>query len=176
MNASLIRTKTSLQESILELLNKQIGMEAHSSAFYLSMSAWCYHQGLEGCGYYFQKQSGEEREHMLRIFNYVAEVGGLPVSPEVHFIDTRFEGLRDIFEKALDSEIMITESFNNMTAHCHEIKDFQTAKFLQWFLDEQLEEEQNARRLLEIFDLVGTDQGGLYRIDHEVRKLRDKAE
>ena len=171
MNTSLIRTRTSLQDSIAELLNKQIGMEAYSSAVYLAMSAWCYHQGFQGCGYYFKKQAGEEREHMMKIFDYVADVGGLPVSPEIHFIDNKFEGLRDIFAKSLDQEIAVTESFNHMTDHCHQIKDFQTAKFLQWILDEQLEEEQNSRRLLEIFDLIGVENGGLFKIDKEVEKL-----
>ena len=173
MNVSLIRSQTSLQESILELLNRQMAMEAHSSSTYLAMAGWCYHQGLVGCGYYLKEQSGEEREHMLKIFDYVTDAGGLPVSPEVNSIDARFEGLRDIFVKALELEIEVTESFNNMTAHCHEIKDFQTAKFLQWFLDEQREEEQNARRLIELFDLIGVENGGLYKIDKEVAKLRN---
>ncbi len=172
MQTSVIRIRTSLQDSILDILNKQIAMEAHSSASYLSMSAWAYAQGLSGCGYYFKKQSGEEREHMMRLFNYITEMGGMAISPEVTGIESNFTGLRDIFLMALEMEIKITESFNNMTLQCHNAKDFQTAKFLQWYLDEQMEEEKNARRLLEIYDLIGTEDGGLYRIDKEVEKLK----
>ena len=62
---SILRQKTSLQDSVLDILNKQMGVEAHSSALYLSMSAWCYSQGLRGCGEYFRKQAAEEREHMM---------------------------------------------------------------------------------------------------------------
>lgn len=172
MSASVIRLKTSIQDTVLELLNKQIGMEAHSSSVYLSMAAWCYNQGLNGCGDFFKKQSAEERGHMLKIFDFLVDAGGLPVSPEVSNIERHFDGLRDVFVKALEQEISITQSFNLITDHCHKIKDYQTAKFLQWFLEEQLEEEQQARRCIELYDLIGTEDGGLYRIDKEVIKLK----
>lgn len=175
MNTSVIRLKTSLQDTIQELLNEQIGMEAHSSASYLSMSAWCYAQGLNGSGAFFKKQSGEEREHMLKLFDYIADAGGLPVSPDITNIERSFEGLRDIFVKALEMEIAITHNFNRITEQCHKAKDYQTARFVQWYLDEQFEEEQQARRCVEIFDLITTQDGGLYRIDNEVGKLTRKA-
>jgi ferritin len=172
MKTSVIRLKTSLQDSVHELLNKQIAMEAHSSSSYLAMSAWCYNQGLNGSGDFFKKQSHEERQHMLKIFNYLVDAGGQPTSPEVRNIDHSFEGLRDVLVKALDQEIAITQSFNAITDHCHKVKDYQTAKFLQWFLDEQLEEEQQARRCLELFDLIGIEDGGLFRIDKEIIRLK----
>lgn len=172
MNTSVIRLKTSLQDSVLDLLNEQMAMEAHSSATYLSMSAWCYAQGLNGCGYFFKKQSDEEREHMLKLFYYVADAGGLPVSPEVTKIERNFEGLRDVLVKALEQEISITHSFNKISDHCHKIKDYQTARFVHWYLDEQLEEEQQARRCIELYDLIGTEAGGLYKIDKEILKMK----
>jgi ferritin len=172
MNTSVIRLKTSLQDSVLDMLNEQIAMEAHSSASYLSMSAWCYVQGLVGCGEYFKKQSGEERIHQLKLFDFIADAGGLPVSPDVSKIERSFEGLRDILVKALEMEISITQNFNRISDHCYKVKDYQTARFLHWYLDEQLEEEQQARRCIEIYDLIGTDDGGLYRIDKEIIKLK----
>jgi ferritin len=175
MNTSVIRLKTSLQESVLDLLNQQIAMEAHSSASYLSMAAWCYGQGLSGCGDYFKKQSGEEREHMLKLFHFIVDAGALPISPDVVKIERSFEGLRDVFVTALDMEISITNNFNKISDHCHKVKDYQTARFLHWFLDEQLEEEQQARRTIELYDLIGTENGGLYRIDKEVYKLSASA-
>lgn len=170
--ASVIRLKTSLQDSVLDLLNAQMGMEAHSSHTYLSMAGWCYAQGLNGCGDFFKKQAGEERHHLLRIFDYVVDAGGLPVSPDVNNIERSFEGLRDVLVKALEQEIVITNSFNNITDHCHKIKDYQTAKFVHWFLEEQLEEEQNARRCIELYDLIGPENGGLFRIDKEIIRLK----
>jgi ferritin len=170
---SILRQKTSLQESVLDILNKQMGVEAHSSALYLSMSAWCYAQGLRGCGEFFKKQASEEREHMIKIFNYIANAGALAVSPEVTNIERRFEDLRSVLVMALDQEIQITENFNKITEHCQKVRDFQTARFLQWYLDEQYEEEQQARRCIEIFDLMKA-KDALYDIDREIHNLKKK--
>lgn len=173
MKVSVMRLKTSLQDSVLDQLNKQMAKEAFSSSAYLSMSAWCYAQGLIGCGEFFKKQSNEEREHMLRLFNYIVDMGGTAISPEVKAIPTDFAGLRDVLAKALEMEVSFSENFNVMTEHCHKVKDYQTAKFLQWYLNEQVEEEQQARRCLEIYDLIiKDDAGGLYRIDKEIIKLK----
>ncbi|RAV98953.1 ferritin [Pseudochryseolinea flava] len=172
METSVIRLRTSLQDSVLELLNQQIAMEAHSSATYLSMAGWCYSQGLNGCGDFFKKQSAEEREHMLKIFDFVVDAGGLPISPEVAKVPKNFEGLRDVLVQSLEQEISITRSFNNISDHCLKVKDFQTQRFLHWFLDEQLEEESQARRCIELYDLIGLDNGGLYKIDKEIIKLK----
>jgi ferritin len=171
-NTSVIRLKTSLQENIADLLNKQIAMESQSSANYLAMASWCYTQGLNGSGDFFKKQSGEERGHMLRIFDYMVDAGAQPLVPDVSKAEHHFEGLRDVLVKALEQEISVTHSFNNIVDQCYKIKDFVTIKFLQWFLEEQLEEEQQARRCVELFDLIGTEDGGLFRIDKEIIRLK----
>lgn len=170
---SILRQKTSLQDSVLDILNKQMGVEAHSSATYLSMSAWCYSQGLRGCGEFFRKQAAEEREHMMKIFNYIADSGALAISPEISKVERGFEDLRSILVMSLEQEIMITENFNKMTEHCQKVRDYQTARFLQWYLDEQFEEEQQARRCIEIFDLMN-NKDALYDIDREIHNLRKK--
>jgi ferritin len=172
MNASVIRLRTSLQESVLDMLNEQMAMEAHSSATYLSMSGWCFAQGLNGSGEFFKKQSHEEREHMLKLFDFIVDAGGLPVSPEVSKIERNFEGLRDVLVKALEQEIAITMNFNKISDHCHKVKDYQTARFLHWYLEEQVEEEAQARRCIELYDIIGTESGGLYKIDKEILKLK----
>lgn len=171
--SSILRQKTSLQDSVLDILNKQMAVEAHSSALYLSMSAWCYAQGLRGCGEFYRRQAAEEREHMMKIFNYIADAGALAISPEIGKVERSFEDLRAVFVMALEQEIQITENFNKMTEHCQKVRDFQTARFLQWYLDEQFEEEQQARRCIEIFDLMnGKDT--LYDIDREIHDLNKK--
>jgi ferritin len=171
MQTSILRQKTSLQDSVLGILNQQMAVEAHSSALYLSMSAWCYAQGLRGTGEFFKKQAAEEREHMMKIFNYISHAGALAVSPEVPKVESAFEDLRSILVKALDQEIQITENFNKMTEHCQKVRDFQTAKFLQWYPEEQYEEEQQARRCIEIFDLMNS-KDALYDIDREIHNLK----
>lgn len=171
MKVSELRKRTSLQDSIIDLLNAQIAMEAHSCAMYLAMSSWCHVNGLEGAGNYFYKQSGEEREHQLRIFNYLIDMGVQAISPQVTNVENNFDDLKDILNQALVAEINITESFNRMTEACHKAKDFQTAKFIDWFLEEQMEEEKQARRCLELYELIGTEGDGLFKIDHQIYKL-----
>lgn len=170
---SILRQKTYLQDSVLEMLNKQMAVEARSSAIYLSMSAWCYAQGLRGTGEFFRKQSHEEREHMMKIFNYIVEAGALAISPEVTNVDRTFDDLRSILVMALEQEIEITENFNRMTEHSHKVRDYQTARFLQWYLDEQREEEWQARRCIEIYDLMNS-KDALYDIDREIHNLKKK--
>jgi ferritin len=170
---SVLRQKTSLQDSVLEILNKQMGVEAHSSALYLSMSAWCYEQGLRGSGEFFRKQADEEREHMMKLFHYITHAGALAISPEVTNVKKSFDDLRSILVMALEQEIQITENFNKMTEHCQKVRDYQTARFLQWYLDEQYEEERQARRCIEIFDLMKA-KDALYDIDREIHNLKKK--
>ncbi|HTE32818.1 MAG TPA: ferritin-like domain-containing protein, partial [Chryseolinea sp.] len=88
-------------------------------------------------------------------------------------VERGFEDLRSIFVRALDQEIQITENFNKMTEHCQKARDFQTARFLQWYLDEQFEEEKQARRCIEIFDLMKA-KDALYDIDREIHNLKKK--
>ncbi|MCS7005737.1 MAG: ferritin [Cytophagales bacterium] len=168
---SLTRLKTSLQDIIQDILNKQMVMEAESSAMYLAMSAWCHQQGLIECASYFKKQSGEEREHMLRIFDYICDMGGIAISPAVAEVKHEYSSLKEVLETALEQEIKITESFNRIVDTCIKAKDYQTVKFCDWFLEEQMEEEQQARRALEIHDLIGTENDGLFKIDHQIGKL-----
>lgn len=168
---TLLRMKTSLQESVQNMLNEQMTMEAHSSAVYLGMSSWCHEQGLIKTGEYFKKQSAEEREHMLRIFDYMIDMGGRAISPTVTDVQNDFTDLKSLLELYLEMEIKITESFNKMTGACIKVNDFQTVKFFEWFLNEQIEEEDNARRTLEIYELIGTELDGLFKIDHQIGEL-----
>ncbi len=168
----LLRLRTSLTEEIEKVLNEQIKMEGEASAMYLAMSAWCDRNGFDFSGGYFKKQSDEEREHMLRLFKYVSDMGGRAVSPDITNIQIEFESLRGVFEQALQQEIAVTQSFNRIADRCQKSKDYVTFTFLQWFLKEQIEEEYVARRALELFDVIGEEGTGLYEIDKRVPKIK----
>ena len=167
----LLRLRTSLSEEIETLLNEQMKVEAHSSAVYLSMSSWCDRNGFDESAGYFQKQSGEEREHMLKLFNYINDLGGRAISPEVTKIPQEFDSFRSVFEKALEQEVFVTQQFNRMADSCLNARDFVTFQFIQWFLKEQIEEEYIARRALELFDVIGEEGVGRYEIDKRVPKI-----
>lgn len=167
----LLRLKTSLSEEIEVLLNEQIKMEAYSSSLYLAMSSWCNASGYDNSARYLEKQSGEERGHMLKLFHYVNDMGGRAVSPEITNIPQEFESFRGVFELALQQEINVTASFNRIADRCFRAKDFMTFQFLQWFLKEQTEEEYVARRILELFDVIGEAGTGRWQIDKNIPQV-----
>ena len=168
----LIRMRTSLSEEVEKILNEQVKREGVSSSIYLAMASWCDRNGFENSANFFYKQSDEERGHMLKIFKYVNDVGGKAISPETTNIPQEFESLRAVFEQALEHEIFITQSINRIVDVCYKAKDYTTINFLQWFLNEQIEEEYIARRALELFDVIGTEGVGLYMIDKQIADIK----
>jgi ferritin len=168
----LVRQKTSLTEEIEKILNDQIKQESKASATYLAMASWCDQHGFANSADFFYKQSGEEREHMVKIFKYVNDVGGKAISPEISDITYNYNSLRSVFEQALEQEISNTQSFNRIVDQCFKTKDFVTINFLQWFLKEQVEEEFIARRALELFDVIGEEGVGIYMIDKKIPDIK----
>ncbi|MFZ0491418.1 MAG: ferritin, partial [Salegentibacter sp.] len=147
----LVRQSLSIHVEIMDLLNKQIEKEAHSSAAYLAMASWCDHNALDYSADFFYTQSTEEREHMMKIFHFINDSGGTAFSPEITNIQQDFSSLEEIFETALDQEIAITKSIHNIVQKCRKVSDMTSEYFLQWFVREQMEEEQMIRRGLALF-------------------------
>ena len=108
---------------------------------------------------------------MMKIFHYITHAGALAVSPEVTSIESNFTDLRALLVMALEQEIQITENFNKMSEQCQKHRDYQTARFLQWYLDEQFEEEAQARRCIEIFDQMNY-KDAIFDIDREIHDLK----
>jgi len=171
----LLRQKVAVQESILTLLNNQIKLEAQSSASYLAMAAWCDQNGYDGSASFFYSQSDEERTHMLKLFHFVSDMGGVAVSAAVKSPQSEFSALRDVFELALESEINVSESIHQIVAACRKANDFATENFMQWFVKEQIEEEFIARRALELFDMLDNDPRSLLMIDERIGKIKYSA-
>lgn len=162
------RQKIGINVEVMDLLNKQIGKEAHSSASYLAMASWCDQNGLNGSAKLFYEQSQEEREHQMKIFHFINDNGGNAYSPEIKNILHDFNSLEEIFESALEQEIAITKSIYAIVEKCRKTGDLGTENFLQWFVQEQMEEERKMRNVLDLFDLMGGDGLSLKLIDERV--------
>ena len=172
----IVRIKSLLSADVEAILNQQTKKEAHSSSLYLSMAAWCDRNGFDGSANYFYKQAEEERHHQLKLFKYILNMGGTAISPEVSGIKLEFNSFREVFEDALEQEIIITQSIKNIVARCHKEQDFVTIEFLNWFLKEQREEEFKARRALELFEVIGEEGTGRWQIDKQVGQIIYDAE
>lgn len=168
----LVRQKLSIHVDIMDLLNDQIKKEAQSSSIYLAMASWCDHNALSNSANFFYEQSLEERDHMMKIFKFINDNGGTAYSPEVSNINHDYNSLEEIFETALDQEISISKSIHNIIFKCRKVQDLTSEIFLQWFVREQMEEEQTIRRALELFDLMGTDGLGLKLLDERIPQIR----
>jgi ferritin len=171
MKRTIVTRKTSLAESTQTLLNQQVGMESNSSSYYLAAASWCEKEGYENAAAYLYRHAEEERSHMMKIFQYINQAGGHALAPSIGEIRHHYASLREVFEEALEHELAVTRSINDIADQCFKTKDFATFQFLQWFVIEQREEEVLSRRALELFDVIGEEAQGLWIIDQEIGKL-----
>jgi ferritin len=172
MKMDLIRMKTALSQEVISALNEQIKMESRSSAKYLAMSSWCGEHGFSNSENFFMLQAEEERMHMLKIFKYLGDSGAKAISPEVTGITHEYSSLREVFETSLEQEIAVTHSIHKIVDICRKNKDYTTELFMQWFIREQMEEEFIARKVLDLFEMIGEEGQGLYWIDQHIAKVR----
>ena len=168
------RPTASLKQGTEEFLNQQIMMESKASAIYLAMASWCDVMGYRESAAYLYEQAEEERGHMLKIFHYLNDAGGRALQPEVTDIQQNFTSLREVFELALKQEIKVSHAIHRIVEHCWDNQDVATFNFMQWFVQEQIQEEATARRVLELFEVIGEAGVGLYFIDKEIGALKSK--
>lgn len=155
-----------------EALNRQVLMEAQSSQAYLAMGSWSEIQpGLKGVTQFFFKHSDEERMHMLKLLHYINERGGFGVIPPLAQPTLTFVSLKKAFEELLKHELMVSESINDLVDLSLREKDYATHNFLQWYVNEQMEEERLARECNDKLELVGDDKSGLYLFDRDILTL-----
>lgn len=164
----LMRQKVAVKDGLMKMLNEQVAMEAQASSLYLAMAAWCDQNGYDHSAKFFYEQSNEERDHMLKLFHYISDMGGVAVVPASSTPKADFSSLKEVFEVTLESEIAVTNSINNIVAECRKNNEFAAENFMQWFVNEQVEEEFVVRRILEYFDMLGEDPQSLLLIDERV--------
>ena len=160
-----------LSEKMQSVLNNQIRIEAESSQIYLAMASWAEIQGLEGVSEFMYAQSDEERMHMLKLFKYINERGGHSIVSELNAPDVEFGSIKEMFETLFNHEIFVSQSINELVHISLEEKDYATHNFLQWYVAEQIEEEAQARTILDKIKLIGDDKGGLYLFDNDIKQL-----
>jgi ferritin len=121
----------------------------------------------------FLNQSNEEREHMIKLFEYVLEQESDPIVPNYNFMD---EGelefnILHLFQMSLSNERKVTNSINKIISKCKEVGDYTTENFLQWFVNEQREEENKFKEIIDNLKIVGDDKVGLYEINKSLNVI-----
>lgn len=160
-----------LSKTIQDALNKQIKIEGDSSQIYLAMASWAEVQGFEGISTFMFAQSDEERMHMLKLVKYINQRGGqATISATVEPV-LDLSSYKVLFKQLLEHEIKVSESINDLVGIALDERDYATHNFLQWYVAEQIEEEANARYILDKINLIGDDKGGLYLFDNEMKNF-----
>ena len=160
-----------MNSTIENLLNDQIKYEATASMQYLAMASWADANGYNGVAEFFYNQSEEERMHMTKLVKFVNERSGNVIIPQLDKPKRDFEGLLQLFETFLSSEIFVTEQINHIIYQCLQHKDYNVHNFMQWYVTEQLEEEAVARTLLDKLTIIGDDKSGHYLFDRDVNSI-----
>ena len=157
-----------ISKKVDQAVNDQIKKEEYSSRLYLSMASWCQKNGYQGAAAFLYKQSDEERLHQLKLVHYLNDRSGYSVLQQIEQPPSEFKSLHKVFEDVLKHEEFITASINELYFAATSEKDYTTANFLQWFINEQVEEENTANSILDKMKLAGDDKSGLFLIDKEL--------
>lgn len=160
-----------ISKKVEKALNEQIMKEEHSSRIYLAMASWAERNGFPGASDWLYVQTEEERLHMLKLVHYLNDRGGNVMFSAMESILMKFKSLQDVFQQVLKHEEFISASINNLYAICTAEKDFTTAQYLQWYINEQIEEESTVRSILDQINLAGNEKGGLFLMDKEFSTL-----
>lgn len=156
-------------------LNEQIVLEGYASFLYLSMSAWCDQEGLKGCTEFMRRQSAEEQMHMMKLFDYVSEVDGKVITPAIKQVPLKWESIQLLFEEVYAHEQKVTKSIHKLVSLAKAEDDYTTFEFLQWYVMEQREEEDQMRTVLDRLKIIGTGAQSLYFIDKEIEAINAAA-
>ena len=167
-----MKISSKLKKSLLD----QVGLEASASNSYLAMASWCAVTGYEGASGFFYAQSDEERTHMLKIIHYLADMGISSVIPVTKAPSTSYKSLETIIKMALKNEQEVTRAIHKMVEISQKDKDHSTYAFLEWFVNEQVQEETKFETLIQKFDLIGRDKLAINEIDKILAAQATQAE
>lgn len=155
-----------MNKKIEEAINTQLNFEIESAHVYLAMETYVADLGLPGFANWLAVQYDEEIFHARKFINYINDRGGRVRITGFETPKNDFESLLEVFEGALAHEEEVTRRIHNIMSLAHEEKDYATTSFLQWYIDEQVEEEDNVSTLIDQIKLV--KDAGLYMLDKEL--------
>ncbi len=148
--------------------NDQVTLELESSHQYLALSAWLEGEGLPGMAHWMVLQAGEENEHAMKLFRFLLDRG---VSVELGPLakpKSEFDSVVDVFKASLAAERRVTEAINNLYAMATDARDFASYPLLDWFVDEQVEEEATVQQIIDDLERTADNGHGLLMLDREL--------
>ncbi|CCU79470.1 Ferritin, Dps family protein [Halanaerobium saccharolyticum subsp. saccharolyticum DSM 6643] len=164
-----------IKEKVEKALNEQVNAELYSAYLYQSMAAYFEDKSLSGFARWMDLQAKEEMAHARKIYDYVNERGGRIILAGIDKPKSEWESNLDVFEDSLAHEEKITAMINDLVSLAAEEKDYATHSFLQWFVDEQVEEEDTVGEIVDKLKLVGDSAQGLFMMDDKLAARQEAA-
>ena len=158
-----------LDRNVYKLINDQINAEFYSAYLYLDFSNYYYDEGLDGFGHWYDIQAQEERDHAMLFMQYLQQQGERVKLDAIAMPDKELKEFIDPLKAGAEHERVVTGLINNIYAEAYKENDFRTMQFLDWFVKEQAEEEDNADDNVKKFELFGSDSKSLYELDAEMK-------
>jgi ferritin len=157
-----------IKKKVLDAINKQINAEMYSAYLYLSMSAYFEDTNLSGCANWMKVQAQEEMTHAMKFYNFVVERGGSIKLDTIKAPEKSWKSPLHVFEEAYKHEVLVTSLINKLVKLAEDEGDYATEGMLQWFVDEQVEEESNADEIVNKLKLAKGAGSALFMIDKEL--------
>lgn len=157
-----------ISKTMEKAINEQINKELFSEYLYVAMQAWFAGQNLDGMAAWMAAQSQEERFHAMKFFNFLLDRGGKVELLALEKPQVEFETPLNAFREALNHERFITDSINKLLELAISENDHATKSFLQWFVDEQVEEEATADKIVGQLELVENSKSAIFMMDREL--------
>lgn len=149
-------------------LNKHLNEELFSSYLYLSMAAYFESKNLKGFATWMKIQSQEEYMHGMKFYDFINQVGGKVTLTQINAPKTSWKNIMEVFIETLAHEKYITDLINKLVDLAILEKDHATNNFLQWFVNEQVEEVATAEDLVNKLEMIGDNKNGLFMLDREL--------
>jgi len=157
-----------LSEKMQDALNDQLNFELISSYLYMSMIAYFESESLEGMANWMTIQTEEERAHAQKFFDFINERDGRVILKDINTLKTEWKSPLDAFEDSLEHERKVTDRINKLVDLAIEESDHATNSFLQWFVDEQVEEEANVKAIIDKLKFVKDSPVAVFMMDQEL--------
>jgi ferritin len=159
-----------ISQAMQDAINEQINKEMYSSYLYLSMAAYFEATGLPGAAKWMHVQSGEEHEHAMKLFHHLADRGGKVALKAIAAPEAEWAGPMAAFKAVYEHEQFITKSINDLYEVALKEKDYPAQILLQWYINEQVEEEKNAAEVVASMQRIENHETAVLQLDHQLGK------
>ena len=157
-----------INEKVGKVLIEQVNKEFYSAYLYLSMSAYFSDKGLLGFANWMRIQAQEEQAHAMFIYDFLVDRGEKVILKAIDTPPNTWGNTLEVMEEILSHEVYVTGLINNIVTVAEEVKDRATMSYMNWFIDEQVEEEANAQDIISKLKLIGDDKSALYLLDKDL--------